>query len=240
MIEDAPELAAELVVDGAVPSQPAVSPDGCWVAYVVAPVGRGGERCLYAIWLAAADGSSPPWKLTAGTAADSDPRWAPDSASVFFLSDRTGSRQLHRVRVGGGEAEVLTDWRGEIYDAWPLADARLVAVVATNSLGYNVPDDKRRRLLTEQRVEAWCEKGTAHRFEYVPGEPIPTLVEIAAKALRLASGDAREYWPQQLSQLKAEDWERVVAQLPRMSDPARSFALYVLEVNWRRVLDACM
>jgi dipeptidyl aminopeptidase/acylaminoacyl peptidase len=142
MIEDAPELAAELVVDGAVPSQPAVSPDGCWVAYVVAPVGRGGERCLYAIWLAAADGSSPPWKLTAGTAADSDPRWAPDSASVFFLSDRTGSRQLHRVRVGGGEAEVLTDWRGEIYDAWPLADARLVAVVATDE---PTEEDKRRR-----------------------------------------------------------------------------------------------
>ena len=132
MSEDAPELTAELVVDGAVPSQPAVSPDGCWVAYVVAPVGRGGERCMCAIWVAAADGSSPPWKLTAGMAADSDPRWAPDSASVFFLSDRTGSRQLHRVRVGGGEAEVLTDWRGEISDAWPLADARLVAVVATD------------------------------------------------------------------------------------------------------------
>lgn len=144
MSEDAPELTAELVVDGAVPSQPAVSPDGCWVAYVVAPVGRGGERCLCAIWLAAADGSSPPWKLTAGTAADSDPRWAPDSASVFFLSDRTGSRQLYRVRVrvGGGEAEVLTDWRGEIYDAWPLAGARLVAVVATDE---PTEEDKRRR-----------------------------------------------------------------------------------------------
>ena len=132
MSEYAPELTAELVVDGAVPSQPVISPDGCWVAYVVAPVGRGGERCMCAIWLAAADGSSPPWKLTAGAAADSDPRWAPDSASVFFLSDRTGSRQLYRVRVGGGEAEVLTDWRGEIYDAWPLAGARLVAVVATD------------------------------------------------------------------------------------------------------------
>jgi hypothetical protein len=93
---------------------------------------------MSALWVAAADGSSPPWKLTAGTAADSDPRWAPDSASVFFLSDRTGSRQLYRVRVrvrvrvGGGEAEVLTDWRGEISDAWPLVDARLVAVVATD------------------------------------------------------------------------------------------------------------
>ena len=142
MSEDAPELAAELVVDGAVPSQPVVSPDGCWVAYVAAPAGRGEERCMCALWVAAADGSSPPWKLTAGTAADSEPRWAPDSGSVFFLSDRTGSRQLHRVRVGGGEAEVLTDWRGEIYDAWPLADARLVAVVATDE---PTEEDKRRR-----------------------------------------------------------------------------------------------
>ncbi len=142
MSEDAPELTAELVVDGAVPSQPVISPDGRWVAYVVAPVGRGGERRMCALWVAAADGSSPPWKLTAGMAADSDPRWAPDSASVFFLSDRTGSRQLYRVRVGGGEAEVLTDWRGEISAAWPLADARLVAVVATDE---PTEEDKRRR-----------------------------------------------------------------------------------------------
>src|ERR1700761_2810099 len=124
MSEDAPELTAELVVDGVVPSQPAISPDGCWVAYVVTPVGRKGERPACALWVAATDGSSPPRQLTAGTAADADPRGAPDSASVFFLSDRTGSPQLHRVPVGG-EAEVLTDWRGEISAAWPLADARL-------------------------------------------------------------------------------------------------------------------
>ena len=44
MSEDAPELTAELVVDGVVPSQPVISPDGCWVAYVVAPAGRKTER----------------------------------------------------------------------------------------------------------------------------------------------------------------------------------------------------
>jgi len=132
MSVDVPVLTAELVVDGAVPSQPVISPDGCWVAYVVTPVGRGGERRMCALWVAAADGSSPPRKLTAGMAADSDPRWAPDSGSVFFLSDRTGSRQLYRVRVDGGEAEILTDWRGEISDAWPLAGARLVAMVAAD------------------------------------------------------------------------------------------------------------
>src|SRR5258708_25325590 len=130
MSEGAPEVTGELVVDGAVGSQPVISPDGCWVAYVVAAVGRRAERRISALGLAAADGGSPPGKLTAGMAADFGPRWAPDSASVFFLSDRTGSVQLHRIWLGGGEAEVLTDWHGEICDARPLADGPPVALVA--------------------------------------------------------------------------------------------------------------
>jgi dipeptidyl aminopeptidase/acylaminoacyl peptidase len=143
MSKDASELTAELVADGAVPSQPVISPDGSWVAYVVGPVGRPAERRTCALWLAPADGSSPPVKLTAGAAADFSPRWAPDSASVFFLSDRAGSSpQLHRIRLSGGEAEVLTDWHGEISDTRPLADARLVAVVATDE---PTEEDKRRR-----------------------------------------------------------------------------------------------
>ena len=141
MSEDAPELTAELVVDGVVPSQPVISLDGCWVAYVVAPAARQSAR-MCAIWLAAVDGSSPPPKLTVGTAEDFCPGWAPDSASVFFLSDRTDSIQLHRIRLGRGEAEVLTDWRGEISDARPLADARLVAMVATDE---PTEEDKRTR-----------------------------------------------------------------------------------------------
>jgi len=130
---DTPLLTAELVVDGEVPRQPGISPDGRWVAWVVAPAGQLGKQRLSALWIASADGSSPPRQLTAGTAADSDPRWAPDSASLFFLSDRTGSAQLHRIRVDGGEAESLTDWHGEIYDLCPLADGR-VAVVAADEL----------------------------------------------------------------------------------------------------------
>ncbi|HTS96914.1 MAG TPA: S9 family peptidase, partial [Streptosporangiaceae bacterium] len=141
MSTDTPLLTAELVVDGAAPQQPAVSPDGRWVAYVVAPVGQLGERRLSALWTAAADGSSPPRQLTAGTAADSGPCWAPDSASLFFLSDRAGSAQLHRIRIDGGEAESLTEWEGEIYDFCPLADGR-VAVVAADE---PTEEDQRKR-----------------------------------------------------------------------------------------------
>src|ERR1700728_177370 len=141
MSVDTPVLTAELIVDGAVPKQPEISPDGRWVAYAVAPAGRRGERRLSAVWIAAADGSLPPRQLTAGTAADSGPRWAPDSASLFFMSDRTGSAQLHRIRLDGGEAEALTEWEGEIYDVCPLADGRVAVVGADEP----TKEDERKR-----------------------------------------------------------------------------------------------
>jgi dipeptidyl aminopeptidase/acylaminoacyl peptidase len=175
MSEDASELTAEMVTDGAVPSQPVISPDGRWIAYVVAPVGRRAERRTCALWLAAADGSSPPWKLTAGTAADFGPRWAADSASVFFLSDRTGSPQLHRIRLGGGEAEALTDWNGEISDARPLADGRLVAVVATDE---STEEDKRRRAERDDAI-VWGEQLRYSRLR---------MLDLATGELRTVDG----------------------------------------------------
>jgi dipeptidyl aminopeptidase/acylaminoacyl peptidase len=153
MSTDAPPLTAELVVDGAVPRQPVISPDGRWVAYVVAPVGQAEERRLSALWTAAADGGSPPRQLTAGLAADSSPRWTPDSASLFFMSDRTGSAQLHRIRVDGGEAESLTELEGEIYDFCPLADGR-VAVVAADE---PTEEDQRRRAERDDAI-VWSEQ----------------------------------------------------------------------------------
>ncbi len=154
MSEAAAELTAELVTDGLMSSQPVISPDGRWVAYTVGPVGRREKQRTCALWLAAADGSSPPVKLTAGSAADTGPRWAPDSASVFFLSDRTGSPQLHRIRLGGGEAEGLTDWQGEISDACPLADPGLVAVVATDE----PTEEDERRQAERDDVIVWGER----------------------------------------------------------------------------------
>ena len=53
MTESTPELTAELVVDGAVPLQLVISPDGRWVAYAVAPTGKGGNA-------ASAHSGSPP------------------------------------------------------------------------------------------------------------------------------------------------------------------------------------
>ena len=109
-----------------------------------------------------------------------------------------------------------------------------------NSLGYNLDDEKRARLVADpSRLRKWCSKGTAYRFEHVPGKAPPTLVQTAVRGLGLASTQAREHWPHQLERVGEDVMRHVVERIPGMSEAARSFALEVLIANRKRVLDAC-
>jgi dipeptidyl aminopeptidase/acylaminoacyl peptidase len=129
-----PELTAELVVDGQVPSSPLLSPDGQWVVYVLAAVGQAGEHPSSQLWVAAVDDSVPPRQLDIPPAHLSCPRWAPDSDSIFFLSDRPdrGGTQLHWIGRTGGAAQVLTRWKSGLEGHRPLADPALVAIIAAD------------------------------------------------------------------------------------------------------------
>ena len=170
MSEGAPKLTAELIVDSAVPCYPVLSPDSRWVAYAVAAKSMQ-EPPLSGLWVAAADGSSPPRKLTAVTARDCVPRWAPDSSSLFFGSDR----QLHRIRLDGGEAEALTTWRSGITDCWPLADGEVVAVVAVDE---PTEDDERRQAERDDAV-VWGERVPYSRLR---------LLDLGTRVLRVLDG----------------------------------------------------
>jgi len=109
-----------------------------------------------------------------------------------------------------------------------------------SSLGFNVPDDRCRRMLEagEAAIKTWCGRGYADRFDLGPGPARRTLVDLAVKGLSIASDAAREYWPRRLREVDEQEVRRVLDRIPTMSDPARRFAMSVLEVNRRRVLDA--
>src|SRR4029079_9705825 len=92
-------------------SDPQVSPDGRYVVYVVRETDLEGNRGRSDLWLL--DLESPnakPRRLTQHSANDTHPRWTADGTSIYFLSTRTGSQQIWRLRVTAGEGVQITDY----------------------------------------------------------------------------------------------------------------------------------
>ncbi len=84
-----------------------VSPDGKWVLFNVRETDLKANRGRTDIWLVGTDGSGLR-RLTSHPAADFSARWSPCGKCVFFLSTRSGSSQVWRIRIDGGEAEQIT------------------------------------------------------------------------------------------------------------------------------------
>jgi hypothetical protein len=108
-----------------------------------------------------------------------------------------------------------------------------------SSLGFNLLDTERERRLRTGTIEAWTDKGTAWRFERHVDGTWPTLVALAAEALRMAGPSVRDHW---LARLAAADPDVVAAlvhRVPEMSELSRTFISEVLAINRRRLLDEC-
>lgn len=89
-------------------SGPRVSPDGEWVAFTVRETDLEADRGRTDLWRVRADGSGLQ-RLTTHEASDSSPRFSPDGGSLYFLSSRSGSSQVWRLPLAGGEPVQVTD-----------------------------------------------------------------------------------------------------------------------------------
>jgi len=88
-------------------SSPTVSPDGRSVVFTLSSLDLDANRRRTDLWIVEVVGGEPR-RLTSHPASDVSPVWSPDSRAVFFLSSRSGSMQVWRQPVGGGEATPVT------------------------------------------------------------------------------------------------------------------------------------
>jgi dipeptidyl aminopeptidase/acylaminoacyl peptidase len=89
-------------------SDPQVSPDSKWIVFTLRKTDLEANKGRTDLWLLGADGTGLR-RLTSHPQGDSNPRWTPDSKSVFFISTRSDSAQVWRIRIDGGEARQVTD-----------------------------------------------------------------------------------------------------------------------------------
>jgi dipeptidyl aminopeptidase/acylaminoacyl peptidase len=104
------------------------------------------------VFLARADGSHR-LQLTRGEKSANSPDFSPDGRFVFFATDRSGKRNVYRIPIDGGEAEMLTDWKGTLgsYHLSPngkwiaftaTADRPEVEIAKKQKLDFRVVDDQ--------------------------------------------------------------------------------------------------
>jgi dipeptidyl aminopeptidase/acylaminoacyl peptidase len=138
-------------------SDPQVSPDGAWVAYVVGSVDKDKDEKRGDIWMTSWDGARHV-RLTTAKEDDSHPRWSPDGRALAFLSARGGDdedeaeTQVFLLSRDGGEAAALTELEGSVLEfAWS-PDGRRLALVVKD------PDPEK---LEKKKQEGKAKKKTA-------------------------------------------------------------------------------
>ena len=133
-------------------TDPQISPDGKWVAYVVTTASLKDDKNDDRVWMISSD-SGEAIPLTADDESSSHPRWSPDGKYLAFLSARDGGKkQIWLLNRQGGEAEQLTRTIQDVDDfVWSPTGDRLVLVlqdptpdetVAAKYKGEQDDDDK--------------------------------------------------------------------------------------------------
>ena len=110
-------------------SEPALSPDGKWVAYTLSTVDFENNDYNTEICRVSARGEDAV-RLTDNPKHDGSPQWSPDGSRIAFISDRSGKNQVWLMNPFGGEPVQLTASETDISSfAWSF-DGKKIAFIA--------------------------------------------------------------------------------------------------------------
>ena len=115
-------------------SEPQMSPDGQWVAYIVGTSDKEADEFQNSIWMVSWDGKQQV-QMTKPSSSVSEARWSPDGRYLSYLA-KLGDAEHSQVMLldrRGGEPRALTNVTDDIESyAWSPDSHRLVLVMETN------------------------------------------------------------------------------------------------------------
>ena len=174
-------------------SDPQVSPDGRYLIFVQRDTDPAANKSHSSLWLMALSVGAHPQQLTDAGAADSSPRWAPDSRTLYFLSNRSGSQQVWRLLLTGAEARRLTDFPLEVGSLRVSPTGRSIAVSMEVFPDCATLACTRERLDARARSKAngrlydrlfvrhwdrWADGTRSHVFTVATDVPLPTSAAV--------------------------------------------------------------
>lgn len=96
-------------------ADPAVSPDGKRLTFTLRSTDLSANRGRTGLWLLdLTRRRAKPEPLMPDSGNDSAPQWSPDGTQLYFLSSRSGMRQIWRIPVTGGTAIQVTHFPVEV------------------------------------------------------------------------------------------------------------------------------
>ncbi len=172
-------------------SDPQISPDGNWVAYVVRSRDMEEDESNSQIWMIPAGGGTP-IAMTAVDSSASEPRWSPDNSFLSFKASKgeDAKTQVWSLNRLGGEAVQLTKVNQGINShAWSPDGSRLLLVISDPrpaDLTEDTDDDDRPmphvidRMQFKQDNIGYLDRRRRHIYVYTPGDE---------EAIQLTHGD---------------------------------------------------
>ncbi|MGC6331827.1 Atxe2 family lasso peptide isopeptidase [Rhizorhabdus sp. FW153] len=119
-------------------ANPALSPDGRWVAYRKQRPSIDRNSHMFSWWVMPSDGSAPPRRLgdagvgdwLNGTVSGEAAIWAPDSRSIYYRVAHEGEAQIWQARIDGSSTRAVTAEPGNV--------ARIQGAQSGTALLYSV------------------------------------------------------------------------------------------------------
>jgi len=159
-------------------SDPQVSPDGAWIVFTLRTTDLEANRGRTDLWLVSTDGKNLR-RLTTHKAGDFNPRWSACGKSVWFLSTRSGSCQVWRIRMKGGEAEQFTKEPLDVGNIIVSPDGKYIAFTMETFPDCDTPECTKKKLdkIAEKKStgriyeniyirhwDTWCDGRRSHLF----------------------------------------------------------------------------